>query len=190
MFFKEKFLNKIKENTWENFLRMIEKYLFCIEDIDKIKLEELKDIYAIETEIEHKKSNESNKFIMTSMNYFLNTIHEDRRIINQYNDILPKIINSFNIILDKLENKVLELLIVCDKNKSLINNKKFEEKFDKLLIKSYKLFSNLIFIYFNLIILGDKEILFIEFNKRIEFLWEDIVKDNFSLSIKSKIKFY
>ena len=53
-------------------------------------------------------------------------------------------IDNLNKSLDKLENRVLQFLLVCDKNLIIIDNNKFKEKFYHYVIRAFEIFSKLI----------------------------------------------
>lgn len=141
--YKEKFLNK-KENIWENYLRMIEKYLSSIVDMNKIKLNELLDVYKFDFERENNKKLEikTDRF-NGATNYFAHHVIKNVKILNKFTRVLQRNINNFNKIYDLLENKILEFLCVCEKNKNFIDDKNFDKKFNELIILAVKLFSNL-----------------------------------------------
>jgi len=145
---KEKFLIKSKENTWENYLRRIEKYLICIEDVRKIKLNELKDTYKIHSEKKIKIANLKLNKYKDPTNYFTNFISKEKKIMNKFNNIIEQNEKILSLNLDKLEYKIIDFLNVCEKNIIFIDNKKFEEKFNKLFTKAFKLISKFITIFF------------------------------------------
>lgn len=135
------------ENSWKNYVRIIEKYLICLSDIKNFKIDEL-DKNRIISRSELKKQLKISIKKLGAVNYVCRNLINDINILNGYENPLKNTIKILNLTIDKLELRVFEYLKVINyllkisatKRKSI--TAELSEIFEEKLIKAYKLFSN------------------------------------------------